>query len=310
MELRLLEDFICLSEVRNFSRAAEIRHVAQSTLSKRIRSLEHWVGVPLVDRSSYPVRLTDEGRMMIQRARDLVQQINNLRSCVRSLSEQTKDQISILAMHTLRVTYIPQWADAIRDLIGEFDETPMPSYSAYSTTVRLFRNDDCDFLITYVHPAVTLGLDTTEIESLTLGSEMVVPVSAPDADGNALHDLDRNPVVRYLAYDEQSFFARVLAPILHEKLFAVNVVATNAMSVGLHSLALVGSGVAWLPESIARDDLRTGRLVLAGGPDWSVQTTIAIYRKKANHRPIVDKIWDAAQQLQRAPLDRASGGAG
>ncbi len=300
MELKLLEDFICLSEVRNFSRAAEIRHVTQSTLSKRIRSLEHWVGAPLVDRSSYPVRLTAEGKLMIRQARDLVQQTNNLRSCVRSLSEQAKDQVSILAMHTLRVTFIPQWLQAIQNMTGKVYEAPMASHSAYSSTLRLFRNDECDFLITYVHPAVSIGLEPKEIERLTLGTEPVLPVSAPDAEGRPVHDLDRGDVVRYLSYDDQSFFARVLSPLLHEKLFAVNVVATNAMCVSLHSLALVGSGLAWLPESLIKDDLRAGRLVIAGNPDWHLQTKIAIYRKKGNHRPVVDKIWAAAQELRRA----------
>lgn len=75
----------------------------------------------------------------------------------------------------------------------------------------------------------------------------------------------------------------------------MNVVATNAMSVGLHSLAVVGSGVAWVPESLADDDLRAGRLVLAGKSDWIIDTEIAIYRKKGEHRPIVERVWEAAK---------------
>lgn len=306
MELKLLEDFVCLSDVCNFSRAAEMRNISQSTLSKRIRNLEHWVGAPLIDRSNYPVQLTAEGRVMIPQVREVVQQIKNLRSCIHSVSEQPRDQVNILAMHTLRVTFLPRWVQGIEARIGKFSETPIPASAAYCDTIRMFRNGESDFLLTYVHPAVTLGLDCRDLERITLGVERIVPVSAPDIDGHPLHDLDRSNAVRYLSYSTQSFFAQVLAPLLREKLVAVNVVASNAMSVGLHSLAVVGSGVAWIPESLAAEDIRTGRLVLAGKNEWIIDTEIAMYRKKGNHRSIIEQIWEAAKAEANASICQIS----
>jgi DNA-binding transcriptional LysR family regulator len=52
---------LAIAEWKNFSRAAEVRCVTQSALSRRIRSLEEWVGVELVDRGTYPVQLTAAG---------------------------------------------------------------------------------------------------------------------------------------------------------------------------------------------------------------------------------------------------------
>lgn len=302
MELKLLEDFVCLSDVRNFSRAAQMRNITQSTLSKRIRSLEHWVGAPLIDRSSYPVQLTTEGRVMIRQARDLVQQFTNLRSGIRGVSEQPRDQVNILAMHTLRVTFLPDWKAAIEAAIGKFAEAPIPANAAYCDTIRMFNNGESDMLLTYVHPAVTMGLDPRDLDRITLGTERILPVSAPNADGRPLHNLDSGDVVCFLSYGTQSFFAQVLAPLLREKLVAMNVVAANAMSVGLHSLALVGTGVAWVPESLVAEDLRSGRLVLAGKQDWTLEAEIAMYRKKGDHRPIEQRIWDAAEALAGASL--------
>ena len=45
METRLLEDFLCLTETRSFSRAAADRHIIQSAFSRRIMALEEWLGV-------------------------------------------------------------------------------------------------------------------------------------------------------------------------------------------------------------------------------------------------------------------------
>ena len=303
MDLNLLEDFVCLSDVRNFSRAAEMRNISQSTLSKHIRSLEHWVGMPLIDRSSYPVRLTAEGQILIRQARDLVQQFHNLRNGLRSVSSQPRNQINILAQHTLRLTFLPRWRHSIEALIGAIEETPVPALASYGDTVRMFRNDESDLLVTYVHPSVRLKLEMDELDQLTVGTDRVLPISAPDSDGRPIHDLDRGDVVRYLSYGTESFFAQVLAPLLRSRTVAVNVVASNPMSVALLSLVRVGSGMAWVPESLCGEDLAAGRVVLAGQHGWIIDTEIAIYRKKANTRAIVQKVWQAAQanQAKTAP---------
>ncbi|MFL5159126.1 MAG: LysR family transcriptional regulator, partial [Microvirga sp.] len=58
MEIKWLEDFISLANTLSFSRAAEERHVTQSAFSRRIKQLETWLGVPLVDRATFPAHLT------------------------------------------------------------------------------------------------------------------------------------------------------------------------------------------------------------------------------------------------------------
>ena len=58
VETKWLEDFVSLAETHSFSRSAQLRHVTQPAFSRRIQALEAWAGVDLVDRPSYPTRLT------------------------------------------------------------------------------------------------------------------------------------------------------------------------------------------------------------------------------------------------------------
>ena len=51
MESKWLEDFVSLAETGSFSRSAALRHVTQPAFSRRIRSLEAWLGADLIDRS-------------------------------------------------------------------------------------------------------------------------------------------------------------------------------------------------------------------------------------------------------------------
>ncbi len=46
MELKWLEDFVSLAEHKSYSRAAGDRNITQSALSKRIKQLEDWIGLP------------------------------------------------------------------------------------------------------------------------------------------------------------------------------------------------------------------------------------------------------------------------
>jgi DNA-binding transcriptional LysR family regulator len=64
METKWLEDFVSLAETRSFSRSAQLRHVTQPAFSRRIQALEAWAGTDLVDRSSYPTRLTPAGETL------------------------------------------------------------------------------------------------------------------------------------------------------------------------------------------------------------------------------------------------------
>lgn len=297
MELKLLEDFLCLSDTRNFSRAAEARNITQSTLSKRIRALEHWAGATLVDRSSYPVALTPEGAAMVPQARELVAGFQGMRSAIRAFARPSQNSVVFDTQHTLRVTFLPGWRREVEKITGPFTIEPTSASAAYAQTLRRFRNGETDLLLTYVHPAVQNGLDPEEFDSVGLGRERVVPVSAPDGDGRPMHGLDGGGVVRFLSYGTSSFFAQALVPLLKDRAPVMNVAATNAMSIGLLSLARVGCGMAWVPESLATEDLANGTLVPAGGPDWELQVGIRLYRNRRRSRAMVERIWSAAERM-------------
>ena len=87
METKWLEDFVSLAETRSFSRSAQLRHVTQPAFSRRIQSLEAWAGVDLVDRSSYPTRLTPAGKALYDRALEMLQLLHSTRAMVRAHSE-------------------------------------------------------------------------------------------------------------------------------------------------------------------------------------------------------------------------------
>ena len=82
MELRVLNYFLMVAREENITKAAQLLHVTQPTLSRQLMQLEEELGVQLFHRGKHCVRLTEEGMLLRRRAQELV-----------SLSEKTKQEL-------------------------------------------------------------------------------------------------------------------------------------------------------------------------------------------------------------------------
>ncbi len=79
MNLRHLQHWLALAETGSFSRAAEKLHITQSALSRSIQSLEEELGGPLVDRIGKKNELTPLGHSVLERAKRIVHEANELK---------------------------------------------------------------------------------------------------------------------------------------------------------------------------------------------------------------------------------------
>ena len=73
MELRVLKYFLTVADEGNITRAADILHVTQPTLSRQLIELEDELGTALLIRGKRSVTLTDEGFLFKQQAEMIVE---------------------------------------------------------------------------------------------------------------------------------------------------------------------------------------------------------------------------------------------
>ena len=82
MDLRQLRHFVAAAEEQHFSRAARRANVVQSALSTSIRMLEEELGAQLFVRTTRQVRLTEAGRVLLDRARIVIDAAREAREAV------------------------------------------------------------------------------------------------------------------------------------------------------------------------------------------------------------------------------------
>jgi LysR family transcriptional regulator, benzoate and cis,cis-muconate-responsive activator of ben and cat genes len=95
VDLRQLRYFLTVAEERRFSSAARRLHVAAPSLSQQIRALERDLGVTLFDRTSRGAELTPPGRVLAERARVILADVDRAREDVRSAAADRREQVAL-----------------------------------------------------------------------------------------------------------------------------------------------------------------------------------------------------------------------
>jgi DNA-binding transcriptional LysR family regulator len=293
MELKWLEDFLSLARTKSFSRSADERNITQSALSRRIQALERWVGAPLVDRSTFPSRLTREGQAFRDAAEDAVRHLMHARDDARTTRRRAENTILFTATHSIAVSFFPEWLKCMETQVGQID-AQMVADNMHDCVQNLTEGV-CDFLICFSHPNFPLLIDADRFPSRHLADDRLLPVSASAADGGprfALPGSTKHPLP-YLGYAAESFFGRAVDDLLSRTDRRCHLVRRyqDSLAGALTAMARAGHGVAWVPASLAADDLASGRLRRAGSSEWDVPFGISIYRSAERRRPRVDEVW-------------------
>ncbi|SHJ29085.1 DNA-binding transcriptional regulator, LysR family [Dethiosulfatibacter aminovorans DSM 17477] len=95
MTLKQLEYFLAVCKYENITKAAEKLHVSQPSITTSIKNLEDFLGVSLIDRSSKKITITEEGKLLKGRAKEILKLVDDAVEEVRDFGDRKKSIIRI-----------------------------------------------------------------------------------------------------------------------------------------------------------------------------------------------------------------------
>ncbi|MRI35022.1 LysR family transcriptional regulator [Endozoicomonas sp. OPT23] len=107
MDIPSLNAFLAVAETGSFSLAAERLHLTQPAVSKRIATLESQLDSQLFDRIGRQVSLSEPGRILLPKAREMLSLMKDTRQEINNLRTQVKGSLSMATSHHIGLRKLP-----------------------------------------------------------------------------------------------------------------------------------------------------------------------------------------------------------
>nr|WP_253283596.1 MULTISPECIES: LysR family transcriptional regulator [Ruegeria] len=286
-----LRDFECLARTLNFTRASDERNITQSAFSRRIKALESWVGLPLVNRATYPVQLTEAGKQFLPVAQAAISQLSESRQSLRDADRGDSRFIRFSVLHTIAVNFLATRIEELQKQIPDLRTRVLSD--SLSTCCDLLVEGAVDILLCYYHHTVSPMIDETAFERKDLLKDRLIPVAAAQPVRALGWDLSRQdgPPIPYLAYDRSSFLGMVVENTVDRKPQNTETIYVDSLVETIKRRLMTGSGFAWMPETSISAELDQGLLVPIGDDAWCATLTISAFSNPASLDQIAHQLW-------------------
>ncbi|MEL7211905.1 MAG: LysR family transcriptional regulator [Pseudomonadota bacterium] len=293
MDLNWLRDFECLARLKNFTRASDERNITQSAFSRRIKALENWVGLPLINRATYPVQLTAAGQQFLPVAQAAISQLTDARQILRAAEQGEHGFVRFSVLHTISVNFLVHRLEALQSRMPGF-RTRVVSDSL-STCCELLVEGAIDIMLCYAHGAVSPQIDETVFERKHLLVDPMIPVAAagPVREHGWSLESQGIPPIPYLAYEGSSFLGMVVDQIITPHPPNIQTIYVDGLVEAIKRRLLAGSGFAWLPKTAIARELAEGRVVPIGTEAWQTPLSIVAYANPAQFDQLTQEVWEA-----------------
>lgn len=174
MELRHIRYFMAVADEKNFTRAAEKLCIAQPPLSRQIRDLEEELDCTLFERSPHSLKLTSEGELFYQYAKQILELVSRSTEDVKEVHEGLQGTLYIASVEGYAPILFSKWIKNFKDIY------PHVQYNLWNgdtdDVVSRIENGLCELAI------ITAPYDNEEFEVIPVHEEpwvAVIPMGHP-----------------------------------------------------------------------------------------------------------------------------------
>ncbi|MEP6873493.1 MAG: LysR family transcriptional regulator [Burkholderiales bacterium] len=294
VELRHLRYFVAVASELNFSRAADLLHIAQPPLSRQIRDLESQLGTELLDRSTRPLRLTPAGRFFQVQAQQMLDRMTEVGAATGRIGGGSRTWYGMGFVPSTLYGQLPE-------VIRRFREgRPAVELSLFEMTSMQQRE-------ALKAGRIDIGFGRLHVEDDQIVAELVrnEPVVAALPSNHrlvrhkhlSLAKLADEPLLLYPAKPRPSYADQVLEIFQTRGLKPRISLETNEVQTAI-GLVVAGLGYALVPKSVQALD-RAGVVYLPLS-DEGVTTPIVMNCRKDDHSELTNFIREVVRSLPRS----------
>jgi LysR family nitrogen assimilation transcriptional regulator len=280
MKLRQLRYFIRVMETGNITRAAEQLNLAQTALGIQIRNLEDSLGTELLERHSRGVTPTRAGRLLYERAQDILRRIDETQRDIASLSTDKM---------TVRLGATPSILKLIgTDLIVSATDA-LPNLQLHVVEQLSFvlldslNRGELDYILAYD------AADMPGLKRYPLMEEDLLHVSAPQAGEHPGDITFRESMARDLALaSSRDTISQLLHSIASRLSIQVNVAYQVQSMESIKRLIQHGVADSVMPFGTVQQQISTGEFVARQIVQPHVRRTLYLM-SAADRRPLADE---------------------
>ena len=126
MEIRVLKYFLLVAREENITKAANLLHLTQPTLSRQLMQLEEELGVQLFRRSKHHIILTEQGMLLRRRAEEIVALADKTKDDLQHREEQLTGTIAVGSGELQSSRFLTQLLTAFQE------KNPLVRFAIYS----------------------------------------------------------------------------------------------------------------------------------------------------------------------------------
>ncbi len=300
--LRQLQYAVAVAEALSFRKAAERCHVSQPSLSAQLAQLEDALGLHLFERDRRRVLPTAAGKDVLERARRLLRDADDLVAAARGASDPLTGTLRLGVIPTISPYLLPSIAPALREAFPQL--TAIWLEDKTETLVHRLAQGSLDAAL------LALEADIGEVEHAVVATDpFVLATGWDDPLGAASSQVGRDELCDadvLLLDDGHCFREQALSFCSSTKARELEFRATSLST--LTQMVAGGTGVTLLPKLAVATETQRARLKIRPLADPTPARTIAlIWRKRA---PVAPALRSLAETIRRAyPADSAENAA-
>jgi DNA-binding transcriptional LysR family regulator len=305
VELRHLRYFVAIGEEEHFGRAAQRLRVAQPALSRQIQDLEREMGFQLFDRLSRGVKLSVAGRLFLEDARRILEQVND--------ATERAQRVARGQSGTLRIGFTENasWRGVVPDSFQIFRErcpdaelqlNALPSLQQLEA-VRSGRLD-AGFMFNPPQPDRTLDQLPVAVHRLALAAPAAHPLSK--IKNLRLRDMTEAQFIWFPRRESAAFYDRLMYECVRGGLKSPRIVQEASNEATILTLVAQGMGVGFVVET-ARWRCPDGVAILTVA-DLTLSLPLALIWRRDNLSPLLARfVTEAGSLVKRPPTSRRVG---